>query len=137
MKKTVSALALLSLLALSSVATAEQLIETWKSADGGVTQYLDIDTIARNGDLIEMHRVFEYKAPYLRYVNRKPYTSQRVHTEFDCESLALRQLSTSWHAGTGGKGELLSASTEPEQWEFGNMDAFNMPLWKIACARQK
>lgn len=134
MKKTACALALL---AISGLAKAEQLIVTWQSADGGVTQYLDIDAIERNGDLVEMHRIFEYKAPYLRYVNTKPYTSQRVHTEFDCESMALRQHSSSWHAEAAGKGELLSASTDPEQWEFGNSDPFNMPLWKIACARSK
>lgn len=134
MKKTVCGFALL---ALSGLLHAEQLVQTWKSADGGVTQSLDIDAIERNGDLVEMWRVFDYKAPYLRYVNRKPYTSQRVHTEFDCESMALRQLSSSWHAEAAGKGELLSASTEPDQWEFGNKDAFNLPLWKIACARPR
>ncbi len=132
MKKPICALALL---ALSGLLHAEQLIVTWKSPDGGVTQSLDIDAIERNGDLVEMWRVFDYKAPYLRYVNKKPYTSQRVHTEFDCESMALRQLSYSWHADGAGKGELLSENTEPELWEFGNTDPFIAPLWKIACTR--
>lgn len=134
MKKTFCAL---TLLAFSGLLHAEQLIVTWQSSDGGVTQSLDIDAIERNGDLVEMWRVFDYKAPYVRYVNTKPYTSQRVHTEFDCESMALRQLSYSWHTDTAGKGELLAENTEPELWEFGNKDAFITPLWKIACSRQK
>jgi hypothetical protein len=134
MKKTVCAF---TLLALSGLLHAEQLIVTWKSADSGVTHSLDIDNIDRNGDLVEMWRVIDYKAPYLRYVNQKPYTSQRVHTEFDCESMALRQLSYSWHEEAGGKGELLSEIKEADQWEFGNQDEFITPLWKIACPRQK
>ena len=51
MKKTISAFALL---ALSGHIHAEQLVVTWQSADGGVTQSLDIDAIERNGDLVEM-----------------------------------------------------------------------------------
>ncbi len=123
------------LLALSTTTRAEQLVLIWQSPDEGVAQYLDIDNIIYNGDLVEMSRVFNYKPPYLRWVNKMPYTSQKIRTEFDCESLALRQLSTKWHSGEMGSGELLNESTEPELWEFGNNDEFTAPLWKIACKR--
>jgi len=125
----------LALATLCSIAHAEQMVLITRSPDQGVAQYLDIDNIVRNGDLVEMWRVFDYKAPYVRKVNRKPYTSQRVLTEFDCESMALRQLQFSWHAEAMGSGEILSETTEPELWEFGNHDEFTGPLWKIACGR--
>jgi hypothetical protein len=121
--------------ALSGAAQAENLVKTWQSADGGVTQYIDMDKIERNGDLVEIGRVFDYKAPYVRKVNRKPYTSQRVLTEFDCESGAMRQLQFTWHAEDQGKGEILYESKEAEQWEFSKKDTFTMPLWIIACGR--
>lgn len=120
---------------LCGTAHAENLVRTWQSPDGGVTQYVDMDNIARNGDLVEIGRVFDYKAPYVRKVNRKPYTSQRVLTEFDCESGAMRQLHFTWHSEEQGTGEKLYESSEAEQWEFAKLDSFTAPLWKIACGR--
>ena len=124
-----------ALLLVSATSHAEQLVLIWKSPDEGVAQYLDIDNIVYNGDLVEMSRVFNYKPPYLRRVNKNPYTSQKIQTEFDCESLALRQLSAKWYSGEMGTGELLNESNDPELWEFGNNDEFTAPLWEIACKR--
>ena len=132
MKKIIS---IISLMACSTVAQAEQLVLIWQSPDRGVSQYVDMDDIARNGDLVEMWRVFNYKPPYLRSVNRVPYTSQRVRTEFDCESMALRQIYASWHAEDSGKGAPLVETSEPELWEFSSNNEFTGPLWKIACGR--
>lgn len=131
----IKSLCAIALTTLCGIAQAEQMVLITRSPDEGVAQYLDIDNVVRNGDLVEMWRVFDYKAPYVRKVNRKPYTSQRVLTEFDCESMALRQLQFSWHAEAMGKGETLYENTEPELWEFGNNDQFTGPLWKIACGR--
>ncbi len=127
-------LMLIFLAALGHAAQAENWVEITSSPDGGVKQFLDIDSIERNSGSVEMWRVFDYKAPYLRQVNRKPYSSQRVHTEFDCPGRAMRQVYFAWHAEPMGKGELLYQSEYPEIWEIDSFDEFTKPLWKIACA---
>lgn len=123
------------LLTMTGTAQAEQFMQVWQSPDGGVKQYFDKDSVVRHGDLIEIWRIFEYKAASAPKVGRKPYVSQRVLTEFDCESMALRQLYASWHTETAGKGETVYEATEPELWEFGNNTEVIAPLWKIACGR--
>lgn len=131
----IKSLCAIALATLCGVVHAEQMVLITRLPDEGVAHYLDIDNVMRNGDLVEMSRIFDYKASHVRTVNNKPYTSQRVRTEFDCESMALRQLQSSWHAEPMGKGDTLEEITEPELWEFGNNDQFTNPLWKMACGR--
>lgn len=131
----IKSLCAIALATLCGVAHAEQMVLVNRSPDKGVAQYLDIDNVMRNGDLVEMSRIFDHKASHVRKVNNKLYTSQRVRTEFDCESMALRQLRSSWHTEPMGNGETLEENNEPELWEFGNNDHFTYPLWKIACGR--
>ncbi len=129
--KQLTVLALAGLL--SCAAQAANWVEISSSADGGVKQYLDVDRIERNLGLVEMWRVFDYQPPYQRQVDRRPYASQRVHTEFDCPSRAMRQVAFSWHAGPMGTGDLLQEVKESEAWEIDSFDEFTLPLWKIAC----
>lgn len=118
---------------LSCGAQAANWVEISSNADGGVKQYLDIDRIERNLGLVELWRVFDYKAPYQRQVDRKPYASQLVHTEFDCPSRAMRQVYLAWHAGPMGEGEVLQEVKEADVWAIDSFDEFTRPLWKIAC----
>lgn len=129
--KHLTALALASLFACS--AQAANWVEISSSADGGVKQYLDIDRIERNLGLVEVWRVFDYQPAHQRTLENKPYASQVVHTEFDCPSRAMRQVSLVWHAGPMGKGEVLQEATVADAWEIDSFDEFTRPLWKIAC----
>ncbi len=113
-------------------AQAENWVEITSSPDGGVKQYLDIDSIERNLGSVVMWRVFEYQSPYMRRVNQKAYKSQRIQTEFDCQSRAMRQVYFAWHGGSLGKGELHHEGSSAE-WEIDSFDEFTEPLWKMAC----
>jgi hypothetical protein len=128
---------LLLLIFVSAIAHAEELLQIWQSPDKGVTQYLEPSTIQRHGDSVTMSRIFNYLPPYLRRVNRRTYTSQRVITEFDCKKMQLRQLSAHWHEGELGSGAILNQENQPDMWEAATQDAFTGPLWKIACESQQ
>lgn len=130
-KNTVFAIALLSL---TGVSYAENWVSITQSTKTGITQYVDVDSIERNLGLVEMWRILEYKPPSLRRVNGKPYTSQKIRTEFDCPSRAMRQASTSWHAGTLASGEVLNQMTIPDVWLIDQFDELTLPLWKMACS---
>jgi hypothetical protein len=127
---------LLLLIFASAIAHAEELVQIWQSPDKGVTQFLEPWSIQRHGDIVTMTRLFNYLPPYLRRVNRRPYTSQRVITEFDCKKMQLRQLSAHWHEGELGSGAILNQENQPDIWEAASHDAFTGPLWKIACEPQ-
>lgn len=113
-------------------AQAENWVEITSSPDGGVKQYLDVDSIERNLGSVVMWRVFEYQSPYMRRVNRKAYKSQRIQTEFDCDSRAMRQVYFAWHEESMGKGEIHHQGSSTE-WEIDSFNEFTEPLWKMAC----
>ena len=131
MKKIIFAAALLSLTAHSH---AENWVNITQSTKTGVTQYVDVDSIERNLGLVEMWRILEHKPPSLRKVNGKPYTSQKIRTEFDCPSRAMRQVSYTWHAGALATGEVLNQMTVPDVWFIDQFDELTLPLWKMACS---
>ena len=83
---------------------------------------------------MELWRIVEYKAPSLREVNKKPYTSQKIRTEFDCPSRAMYQVSYTWYAGSMASGEVLKEMTFPDDWLIDQFDEFTFPLWKMACS---
>lgn len=113
-------------------AQAENWVEITSSADGGIKQYLDADSIDRNLGSVVMSRVFEYQSPYMRRVNQKSYRSQRIQTEFDCQSRAMRQVHFSWHEESMGKGPAHHEGSSTE-WLIDSFDEFTEPLWKMAC----
>ena len=122
---------------MSCSAQAENWVEISSNHDGGVKQFLDIDSIERSIGLVELWRVFDYKAPYLRVVNGKPYTSQLVRTRFDCEARAMQQAFYAWHSEAKGKGETLAENKDLQSWEIDSFDEFTLPLWKIACGERE
>jgi hypothetical protein len=113
-------------------AQAENWVEITSSPDGGIKQYLDIDSIDRNLGSVVMWRVFDYQSPYMRQVNQKAYKSQRIQTEFDCQSRAMRQVYFAWHEESLGKGKIHEDGSSAE-WEIDSFDEFTEPLWKMAC----
>ena len=124
------AIALITMTAQST--HAENWVEITSSPDGGVKQYLDVDSLERNLGSVVLWRVFDYQPPYMRRVNGNAYRSQRVQTEFDCDSRAMRQKYFAWHGEYKGKGPLYYEGSVTE-WEIDSFDEFTLPLWKMAC----
>jgi hypothetical protein len=122
------------LLLLTTFAHADNWVIITQSTKTGVTQYVDVDSIERNLGLVEMWRIFEHKPPSLRQANGKPLTSQKIRTEFDCPSRAMRQVSYTWYAGSMASGDIVNQMTVPDVWLIDKFDEFTLPLWKMACS---
>jgi len=122
------------LLLLMTVAHADNWVIISQSAKTGITQYVDVDSIERNLGLVEMWRIFEHKPPSLRKMNSKLLTSQKIRTEFDCPSHAMRQVSYTWYSGTMASGDIVNQMTVPDVWLIDQFDEFTLPLWKMACS---
>lgn len=121
-------------LLLTTLAHADNWVIITQSTKTGVTQYVDVDSIERNLGLVEMWRIFEHKPPSLRKANGKPLTSQKIRTEFDCPSRAMRQVSYTWYAGSMASGDIVNQMTVPDVWLIDQFDEFTLPLWKMACS---
>lgn len=119
---------------IASATHATNWVEISSSADGGIRQYLDLDSIERNLGLVELRRVVDYAPAQRRNADAGTYASEVVHMEFDCPSRAMRQVALSWHAAQMGEGALVKELKEPSLWEIDSFDELTLPIWKIACA---
>ena len=113
-------------------AQAENWVEIAASSDGSIKEYLDVDSIERHLGSVTLWRVFEYQPPHIRKVNGKASRSQRIQTEFECDSRAMRQKYFAWYSESMGKGAILEEDSIVE-WEIDSFDEFTLPLWKMAC----
>jgi hypothetical protein len=125
---------LATLLAVVSGSAAAEWVEAGVSSGGTVTAYADPATIRKEGKLVTMSVLFDYKT--VQAGDGKPYLSATVQSEYDCEEALWRTPNASMHSGNMGKGEIVnSASYTGKGMEVPS----NTPLetlWKIACGKQ-
>ena len=70
------------------------------------TIYIDSETISRNGELVELWFLFDYKRPR-RLDNDVYYLSMKRHYQYDCASEYSRLLATTFFLSNMGKGHVL------------------------------
>ena len=72
------------------------------AAEGGATIYMDRDTIRRNGNLVNMWQLTDFKA--VQTMAGPSFMSRKTQWQFDCSEESLRQaaiLNYSDHMGEG------------------------------------
>jgi hypothetical protein len=113
-----------------SAASAGVWIEMSRNDD--YAAYADPSTIRREGDLVKMWSMFDYKnlqpGP-----GGKPYLSTRRHFEYDCKQRRARALGASVHAVKAGNGEALIATDARLGWSKVAPDSADDFLLKFAC----
>ena len=88
------------LAAVGASAQAEVWIETSRNDD--YLAYADPSSVRRDGDLVKMWSMFDYKNPQPG-IPGKTYLSTRRHFEYDCKRARARALAVSSHAARQGK----------------------------------
>lgn len=138
MRKTI--LTILLLIVVSTDAAAEWLMVGVH--DGGDI-YADPSTIFKNGDLVKMWSLVDYKIPRV-FGRLKPCKSMKVQSEFDCKEKQSRGLSFFAYSGNMGSGEAANMSgagisyidTNPKNWVPVPHNGTGPALWKIACEKR-
>ena len=97
--------------------------------------YADPSTIRRDGDLVKMWSMFDYKNPQPG-PGGKPYLSTRRHFEYDCKQVRARALGASLHAVKAGNGEALVATDAKLGWSKVAPDSADDFLLKFACKKE-
>ena len=97
--------------------------------------YADPSTIRRDGDLVKMWSMFDYKKPQPG-PGGKPYLSTRRHFEYDCKQVRARALGASLHAVKAGNGEALIATDAKLGWSKVAPDSADDFLFRFACKKE-
>jgi hypothetical protein len=129
----VKRLLLITLLALSSgPAYAE-----WMSlgaSDSGTTVYADTATIRRDGDLVKMSVLFDFKT--IQTKADVSYSSAKAQMEYDCAEQRFEGLAVMYFSGNMGTGNLLDRSSGKGKRLRVSPGSLDHALWKLACGKK-
>jgi surface-adhesin protein E len=125
---------LLTLLVLSSgPADAEWL---WASANNqvGLTIYVDPETIRRNGDLVKLWQLYDYKTR--QTVGGDSFLSSKAQRQFDCVTQRTRLLAFTHFTGNMGSGNRVFSDLDESEWKPVAPGSVGQALWRFACSKQ-
>lgn len=128
---------LTTLLFLSSVpAYAEWVaIENHYLLPGPQTLYVDPDSIRREGNLVTMWQLIDYKT---MQGGRSPtrFSSTKIYKQFDCAEAHTRLLRVTDFWGNMGTGEPAEAYVEKGNWMPVEPESMNQALWEVVCGKE-
>ncbi len=123
---------LLTLLVSSGPACAE-----WMSlgaSDSGTTVYADLATMRREGDLVKMLVLFDFKTKQTKA--DVSYLSAKAQMEYDCAELRFEGHTVIYFSGNMGNGQLLDRSSGKGKRIRVVPGSLDHDLWKLACGKK-
>ena len=122
----------LMLLMTATAASAE-----WTSigASDEYIPYVDKATIRRNGNLVKMWDLRDYKT--VRTNAGYSYLSSKTQWEYDCKEEKKRQLAFSLFDGQMGSGKVVfTHGNVRDEWSPIQPESVSEMLWKVACGKK-
>jgi hypothetical protein len=130
------ALALLPALALALLLTCGNAAAEWTAVNRGDyihTPYADKASIHRNGALVRMSGLYDFKRQDFTPDGRGLYSSV-VLREYDCAQRQVRLLSVIDFSGRMGAGEAVGTSARVGRWESIVEGGVDDAFWQVACS---
>ena len=124
------------LMGLMLLATAGAAGAGWTDVgeNDGLIQYVDLATIRRNGNLVKMWYLTDFKT--VRTISGKSYLSSKAQSEYNCKEESSRTLALTWFDGKMGRGKVVFAYSDPDKWEPIQPESIGEVLWKVACGKK-
>ena len=94
--------------------------------------YADRDSIRRQGSIVTMHGLYDFRRQDFTPEGRGLY-STAVLREYDCAGRRVRLLSSIDFAGRMGEGTAVSTSRTPGRWEPVLEGGIDDAYWTVAC----
>ena len=103
-------------------------------SDSGTTVYADPTTIRREGDLVKMWVLFDFKT--VRTKEGVSYSSAKAHMDYDCAEQRYEGLAVMYFSGNMGNGNVIDRSSGKGKWLRISSDSLDHTLWKLACGKK-
>ena len=127
-------LLILMLFFISNSVMAEWTALKWSHEDGGLTLYVDDTTIRKEGNIVKMLSLVDFKVVEKDEVD---LYSSRAQNEYDCKEKKIRQLYYSLYSDSMGKGKMEHANSEHLNWLPVQPRSMEEAMWKVACSKKK
>ena len=104
------------------------------TSDSGTTVYADPVTIRREGDLVKMVVLFDFKTKQTKA--DVSFLSAKAQMEYDCAEQRFEGHAVPYFSGNMGNGQLLDRSSGKGKWLRVSRDSLDHDLWKLACGKK-
>ena len=104
------------------------------TSDSGTTVYADLATMRREGDLVKMLVLFDFKTKQTKA--DVSFFSAKAQMEYECAEQRFEGLAVTYFSGNMGNGNLLDRSSGKGKWVRVSPDSLDQALWKLACGKK-
>lgn len=125
---------MLLLAAVSSSAIAGEWVAVSYTDDGGVTVYADPSTIRKDGNIVSLWTLGDFKKSE-QIGNSKQVLSLKEQYEYDCQKHQMRRMHATMHSENMGRGNVVDSSPIHEGWQEVPPSSLNEQLWRFACGK--
>jgi hypothetical protein len=100
------------------------------------TVYVDSDTIRREGSLVTMRQLIDFK--WMQGSARGPtrFLSTETHKQFDCAGKRLRLLAFTEFSHRLATGIRADGYVDTGRWLPVEPDSINQALWEVTCGKE-
>ena len=128
---------LITLLFLSTVPAYAEWVAVEKDylAPGLQTVYVDPDTIRREGNLVTLWQLIDFRT---MQGNRSPtrFLSTKTHKEFDCAGKRVRLLAFTEFSRHMGAGIAANGYVDKDNWLPVEPESISYALWEVVCGKE-
>ncbi len=98
--------------------------------------YVDPDSIRREGNLVTMRQLIDFK--WMQGSARGPtrFMSTETHKQFDCTEKRLRLLAFTEFSGRMATGISANGYVDKGNWISVEPESINQALWEIGCGKE-
>ncbi|HQU61525.1 MAG: hypothetical protein R3E36_11360 [Nitrosomonas sp.] len=132
MKKIISALMLLFFMIPDVMAEWTPVGES--DEDGGYTVYVDLVSALKAAGKAKMWILIDYKTE--QKASGTSFLSKTIRRDYDCKEALVKQLAFKLFSLNMGKGELLRAYNQPQQWQTVLPESLEEAEWKAVCEQK-
>ena len=130
--------ALITFLVLSTVPAYAEWVVVEKDylLPGLQTVYVDPDTIRREGNLVTLWQLIDFKWGQGNGRGAHRFSSTETHKQFDCAEQRLRLLAFTEFSRHMGTGITANGYVDTGNWLPVEPESINQALWEMACGKK-
>ena len=126
---------LITLLVLTSGPVYAEWVEVGGKVEEGLTVYVELDTLSRNGDVVKFLELWDFKTT--RAEPTPPHMSVKSQREFDCTNKRGRLLAVTAFSGNMGSGKVVYDKSDfKDQGLAVEPGSIAESVWKVVCGNK-
>lgn len=122
------------MLVLVSIEAMAEWVNVGDASNNSLTVYINSATIRRNGNMVKMWTLLDYKTAEVT-AKGIPFLSSKSQKEYDCKEERVRGIALVFTSGNMGQGDVIFDDNYVDNWVSISPDSVGERLWKIACGK--